>query len=185
MSLRISLDLTDRDLEFFRDALKKSRQAMRHAEEEEIIEAVTAVIKEIKSSGPLPDFINSRIPDLEAMTELFHDEEWQLPKADREQLLATFIYFGDPEDLIPDDIPGIGYLDDVIMIELLLREMQHVRDAYQDFCKFRNDYDRLHSDDPDRKLRAGKIARKRAQLHARMTRRKSSDKTLQKRAAVW
>ena len=106
MSLRISLDLTDRDLRFFRDALKKSRRAMRHADEDEILEAISTVISDIKKSGPLPDFINRRIPDLEAMTKLFHDAEWQLPKAYREQMLATFIYFGDPEDLIPDDIPA-------------------------------------------------------------------------------
>ena len=185
MPLRISLDLTDRDLEFFREALKKSRMAMRHAEDDEIIEAVTAVLAEIKNSGPLPDFINRRIPDLESMTKLFHDKEWQLPKADREQLLATFIYFGDPEDLIPDNIPGIGYLDDVIMIELLLREMHHVRVAYEDFCSFRSDYDNRHAGNRDEQLRAKKIALKRRQLHARMQRRKSADKTLQKQAAVW
>ena len=74
MTLRISLDLTDRDLEFFRDALKKSRMAMRHADEDEIIDAITTVLAQIKSSGPLPDFINRRIPDLEAMTSLLHDE---------------------------------------------------------------------------------------------------------------
>jgi len=185
MPLRISLDLTDRDLEFFREALKKSRMAMRHAEEGEIIDAITTVLAQIKSSGPLPDFIERRIPDLEAMTKLFHDEEWQLPKDDREQLLATFIYFGDPEDLIPDDIPGIGYLDDVIMIELLLREMHHVRDAYEDFCSYRRDYDKSHPGEQDQQLRDKEISIKRRQLHARMQRRKAADKTLQKQAALW
>lgn len=180
MTLRISLDLTDRDLMFFRDALKKSRRAMQHADEEEILDAISMVIADIKQSGPLPDFINRRLPDLEAMTKMLHDEEWQLPHADREQLLATFIYFGDPEDLIPDDIPGIGYLDDVIMIELLLREMCHVRDAYEDFCSFRRDYDTRDSRNRDKN-----IASRRKQLHARMKRRKAADKKLQKQAAVW
>ena len=81
MSLRISLDRTARDLMFFRDALKTSRRAMRHADEEEILDAIKTVIADIKKSGPLPDFINRRIPDLEAMTELFQDFEWQLPQA--------------------------------------------------------------------------------------------------------
>ena len=180
MTLRISLDLTDRDLMFFRDALKKSRRAMQHADEDEIFDAISMVIADIKKAGPLPDFINRRLPDLEAMTVMFHDEEWQLPQADREQLLANFIYFGDPEDLIPDDIPGIGYLDDVIMIELLLREMCHVRDAYEYFCSFRRDYDDSDSSGRDRN-----IASRRKQLHARMKRRKTADKKLQKQAAVW
>ena len=45
-------------------------------------------------------------------------------------------YFGDPEDILPDHIPVIGYLDDVIMIELVVRELAHVRDAYDDFCDY-------------------------------------------------
>ncbi|NOX70955.1 MAG: DUF1232 domain-containing protein [Gammaproteobacteria bacterium] len=180
MPLRISLDLTDRDLMFFRNALQRSRRAMQHADEEEIFDAISMVIADIKQTGPLPDFINRRLPDIEALTIMFHDEEWQLPRADREQLLATFIYFGDPEDLIPDNIPGIGYLDDVIMIELLLREMCHVRDAYEDFCSFRRDYD-----GNDRDNRQVHIASRRKQLHARMRRRKAADKKLQKQASVW
>lgn len=180
MPLRISLDLTDRDLMFFRSALKKSRRAMRHADEEEILEAIGMVIADIKKAGPLPDFINRRLPDLEAMTIMFHDKEWQLPAGDREQLLATFIYFGDPEDLIPDNIPGIGYLDDVIMIELLLREMRHVRDAYEDFCSFRRDYDGR-----DNRNQHTNIASRRKQLHARMKRRKAADRKLQKQTTVW
>ena len=185
MSLRISLDLTDRDLIFFRDALKKSRRAMRHADEEEILDAISSVIADIKDTGPLPDFINRRIPDLEAMIRLFHDTEWQLPRADREQMLATFIYFGDPEDLIPDDIPGIGYLDDVIMIEMLLCETRHLRDSYEDFCKFRQEYDDRNCGSEDKIARDKKLANKRKQLHARMERRKAADKKLQKQAAVW
>ena len=54
---------------------------MRHADEEEIFDAIKTVIADIKKSGSLPDFINRRIPDLEAMTELFQDFEWQLPQA--------------------------------------------------------------------------------------------------------
>ena len=48
------------------------------------------------------------------LIEMLVDEEWKLPKNDRERLLAVFMYFGDPEDILPDEIPVIGYLDDVI-----------------------------------------------------------------------
>ena len=40
MGMRFSIELSDRDLKFFRKALKKSRDAVRHAEESEIIEAI-------------------------------------------------------------------------------------------------------------------------------------------------
>jgi len=184
MAFRISLELTRRDLRYFRDALQRSRDAVKDADDEEIVDAIAAVIDDIRGGGPLPDFINRRLPDLEALTSMLRDAEWQLPDSEREQLLATFIYFGDPEDLIPDDIPGIGYLDDVIMIELLLREMRHVRDAYRDFCAFRDSYDRKNADRSKPKERLARLKKRRTELHKRMRRRHAADNKSQRRA-LW
>jgi uncharacterized membrane protein YkvA (DUF1232 family) len=182
MSLKLTFELTDRDLDFFREALKQSRAAVRDAEETEIIDAIRDVLDEIRSNEPLPDFVEQRIPTLEAMIQMLLDEEWQLPADDREHLLATFVYFADPEDILPDDIPVIGYLDDVIMIELVVRELQHVRDAYEDFCDFRDNYDKTFGTGHDAAVRRDRIDKKRQQLHQRMKRRSKSNKG---RAKLW
>ncbi len=182
MGMRFSLELTDRDLGFFRKALKKSREAVRHADESEIIEAINDVLAEIKSNEPLPDFVAKRIPSLESMIRMLQDAEWELPVDDRERLLAMFVYFADPEDILPDYIPVIGYLDDVIMIELVVRELQHVRDAYDDFCDFRDGYDKQFCTGHDPAVRRDRIDRKRQKLHQRMKRRSKSNK---KRATLW
>ena len=174
MSMRFSLELTDRDLRYFREALQRSRQAVKHADEAEILEAIEDVLDEIRSEEPLPDFVAKRIPQLESMIRMIRDEEWHLPRGDREKLLATFVYFGDPEDILPDDIPVIGYLDDVIMIELVVRELSHVRKAYDDFCEFRDNYDREFKSGHDAAVRRDRIDRKRQQLHQRMKRRTQS-----------
>jgi len=181
MGMRFSLDLTDRDLNFFRKALRKSREAVRHADESEIIEAINDILAEIKSEEPLPDFVTLRLPRLESMIRMLQDDEWELPVADRERLLAMFVYFGDPEDILPDYIPVIGYLDDVIMIELVVRELQHVRDAYDDFCDFRDSYDKKFCAGHDAAVRRDRIDKKRQQLHQRMKRRSKSSK----RSKLW
>jgi hypothetical protein len=169
MGMRITFELTDRDLRFFRDALKQSRHAVRDAEESEIIDAIGEVLNEIRQSDPLPDFVGKRIPQLESLIRMLTDDEWHLPEVDRERLLATFVYFADPEDILPDDIPVIGYLDDVIIIELVARELLHVREAYDDFCDFRDDFDRGKKVDPV--IRRDRLDRRRQQLHQRMRRR--------------
>jgi uncharacterized membrane protein YkvA (DUF1232 family) len=181
MTLRITFELTDRDLGFFRKALRQSRAAVKDAEDAEIIEAIHAVLDEIRSSEPLPDFVGTRIPELETLLRMLADEEWQLPDADRERLLATFVYFADPEDILPDDIPVIGYLDDVIIIELMARELVHVREAYDDFCAFRDDFDRTNGPDVDPVIRRDRIDRRRQQLHQRMRRRSAA----QNRTKLW
>jgi len=181
MGMKISFELTDRDLRFFRKALDQSRNAVRDAEEAEIVDAICEVLDEIRQSDPLPDFVGKRIPQLESLIRMLADEEWQLPEADRERLLATFVYFADPEDILPDDIPVIGYLDDVIMIELVARELHHVRVAYDDFCEFRDDFERGQGTDIDPVIRRDRIDRRRQQLHQRMRRRSAG----QTKSGLW
>ena len=181
MSMKIAFELSDRDLNFFRNALKQSREAVRDAEESEIIEAITDVLDEIRKNEPLPDFVGKRIPQLESLINMLTDDEWQLPAGDRERLLATFVYFADPEDILPDDIPVIGYLDDVIIIELVVRELKHVRVAYEDFCQFREDFEKKNRKDLDPVIRRDRIDRRRQQLHQRMQRRSAQ----QKNSKLW
>lgn len=183
--MKFSIELSNRDLRFFRDALKKSRNAVRHAEESEIIEAVSDVLADINKEAPLPDFIARRIPQLESMIQMLQDDEWRLPNDARERLLAAFIYFADPEDIVSDHIPVIGYIDDIIMIELVIRELQHAREAYDDFCDFRDKYDSATVDKQDALIRRDRIDRKRQQLHMRMKRRLMKDRRAKKASALW
>lgn len=183
--MKFSIELSNRDLRFFREALKKSRNAVRHAEESEIIEAIGDVLAEIKNEEPLPDFVSKRIPQLESMIRMLQDDEWRLPNDARERLLATFIYFADPEDIVPDHIPVIGYIDDIIMIELVVRELHHAREAYDDFCDFRENYDKKPNSQQDGVIRRDRIDRKRQQLHQRMKRRLMKDRRAKKATALW
>lgn len=183
--MRFTLELSERDLGFFRDALRRSRDAVRHADENEIIEAIDDVLGEIKKEEPLPDFVARRVPQLESMIRMLKDDEWQLPIDQRERLLATFVYFGDPEDIVPDHIPVIGYLDDVIIIELVVRELHHVREAYDDFCAFRDNYDERFKTGHDAAVRRDRIDRKRQQLHLRMKRRLNRDRKSKRSSVLW
>ena len=74
MSMRISFELTDRDLGFFRKALEQSRAAVKDAEEAEIIDAIGDVLEEIRQSEPLPDFVGRRIPELESLIAMLGNE---------------------------------------------------------------------------------------------------------------
>lgn len=176
MGMKLAFELTDRDLRYFREALEKSRAAVRDADESEIIDAIRDVIDDIRENEPLPDFVAIRLPQLDLMIQMLLDDEWRLPVEDREHLLATFVYFGDPEDLLPDDIPVIGYLDDVIILELAAREMLHVREAYDDYCRFREEFDREQGKSIDPAVRRDRLDRRRQQLHQRMKRRTQKDR---------
>jgi uncharacterized membrane protein YkvA (DUF1232 family) len=177
MGLKLSFELSDRDLGYFRESLRQSREAVRDAEEKEIIDAVQHVLEEIRRNEPLPDFVAERIPQLELLIQMLADDEWQLPNTERERLLAMFVYFSDPEDILPDHIPVIGYLDDVIIIELVSRELQHVREAYDDFRAYRREFDDEHGKNVDGAIRRDRLDRMRQQLHQRMQQRSKKSRT--------
>ena len=76
----------------------------------------------------MPDFIRGRLEKITTMIDMVEDAEWKLPDEETARVLNALAYFSEPEDLIPDHVPGLGFLDDAIMVELVCRELRHGQD---------------------------------------------------------
>ena len=105
---------------------------------EDILAAAEEVLGDI-DGAEAPGFVRERIDKLKRLIDMLSDVEWRLQHNDAKRVLNALAYFAEPEDLIPDHIPGIGFLDDAIMIELVVRELRHEIEAYEDFCRYRQD----------------------------------------------
>lgn len=147
MSLSITIDLTDSDLAHFTDVIKRAQDKAQKLSAEAIIAAATKVLESGRNVA-LPAFIASRLVKLEHIIALAKDSGFGLEAEDRERVLACLAYFAEPEDVIPDSVPVLGFLDDAIMVELLQRELRHELDAYEDFVDYRNDEARRLGVDP-------------------------------------
>ena len=134
--MRISFELNDDDLKHFRLIMDESRKAARRMAPEDIVAAAEELLAEAPAAGA-PNFILDRLERLRLMIQMLSDVEWRLPHKDASRVLSALAYFAEPEDLIPDSIPGLGFLDDAIMIELVVRELKHEVEAYQDFREYR------------------------------------------------
>jgi uncharacterized membrane protein YkvA (DUF1232 family) len=71
------------------------------------------------------------------MIAMIEDKDWNVAGADRDRVVTGLTYFAEPLDLIPDSVPGIGFLDDAVMVELIVRELREEIAAYRDFAAFR------------------------------------------------
>jgi uncharacterized membrane protein YkvA (DUF1232 family) len=174
MPYKMTIELSDRDLRHFRRELKKSRESVQIADDEEILGAAVDLVAAMHRTD-LPDFVAERLEKLDTMLAMMSDPEWALEEDERSPVLAGLAYLCDPEDLIPDDIPGIGMLDDAVMIELVFVELRHELEAYQDYRAFRAELHKkpaLLRRDPQKAEE--KLAARRKQLMDRMRRRKKA-----------
>ena len=171
MSIRISFDLSDKDLDHFRMIMRQAAKNATNLSEEEIISAAEGLLEDV-DEAKVPDFITERLLKLRIMTGMLTDSEWQLPAEETRRVLSALAYFSEPEDLIPDHIPGLGFLDDAIMVELVVRELKHEIEAYEDFCAYRSREEEKRGAEDDEVTREEWLAGRRAELHSRMRRRR-------------
>ena len=170
MSLRISFELDDDDLEHFRLIMREARNTVARKTPEDIVAAAEALMQEV-GADTAPGFIVERLQKLNMMMQMISDLDWRLPHEETKRVLNALAYFAEPDDLIPDHIPGLGFLDDAIMVELAVRELRHELDAYRDFCEFR-ERDLADSIGKSPKQRQTRLDARREELHARMRRRR-------------
>ncbi len=169
MPMRISFDLSDRDLAHLRKRMTSIRRSKAAPTEQQVAKEARRLL-ESADVPSTPAFMRERIRRLGTLVEMLEDEEFGLTGADRQRIVQALTYFAEPQDVIPDAVPGLGFLDDAIFAELVVREMRHEFEAYEDFRLFRK-----------RELKKKSVVKReeymkarRRQLHQRMRRRRRS-----------
>ncbi len=174
MALKITFELSDTDLEHFAEIFKRARERAKAADVQSILQAAKALLQQI-GDRQVADFIGERINKLRVLIGMVEDETWAIPDEERERVVTALAYFGEPEDIIPDSIPGVGYLDDAIMVELAQRELKHEIDAYEDFVKYRDAEAARRGVSVEDFGRSEFMQTKRQALHSRMRRRRRGE----------
>ncbi|HBD19325.1 MAG TPA: hypothetical protein DC063_04015 [Arenimonas sp.] len=172
MPLSLSFELSDRDLAHFTQAMESARAAAGNKSAEEIMSAASVLLKGADQIE-LPDFIAERLDRLDAMIAMLRDDGWHLPEEDRQRVLSALVYFADPKDVIPDNVPVLGYFDDAIAIEMCVKDLKHELDAYDEFCEFRQGEAERRGLDPAKVGRADWLEARRDELIDRMHRRRN------------
>jgi uncharacterized membrane protein YkvA (DUF1232 family) len=170
--LKVTFELSDADLRHFRNVAKTARESARHQPEKKTIANARKLLRDVKAAT-VPGFIRDRLLLLEKFIRMLEDADWALTGANRERIVSALAYFNEPVDLIPDSVPGIGFLDDAIMVQLVVDDLNPDIEAYDDFCAFRRKMERAGAKTARAPHQQASLESRRAQLHARMRRRRA------------
>ncbi|MCJ7556672.1 MAG: YkvA family protein [Gammaproteobacteria bacterium] len=171
MGLRISFELDSEDLQHLALLMEQSLAKADSASPEAILQGAHDMLAASATKG-MPEFMRKRQQQLKSLVDMVEDEAWNLPHRNRLRVISALAYFVLADDLIPDHIPGLGFLDDAIMIELVVRELKPELEAYLDFCEFRRQ--KTRGQDEADVSRTSWLDEKRKALMGRMHRRRKA-----------
>jgi len=168
MAFEVTFELKESDMEHFRSVMREAQSGAKKLSEAVILANAKSLSQDVKTD--VPEFVSLRLKKLDSLVKMIEDAEWEIPSEERADVLSALAYFSDPQDLVPDHIPVLGFLDDAIMIELVAAELKDDIEAFEDFCAYRER-------EAERKgteiTREDWLGAKRRELHSRMRNRRT------------
>ena len=85
------------------------------------------------------DVLDRRLQRIEQLRAMLADADWNTGDAARLRLAKLLEYVDREDDLIADQEPMVGQLDDVLLLELAWPTFASEAEDYNDFCHYRED----------------------------------------------
>ncbi len=82
--------------------------------------------------------LSERLGRAEQLRRMLNDSDWDVGVDTRDRARMLISYLQEVNDLIPDNLPLVGHLDDALLVELSWSAFADETQDYGDYCRYRN-----------------------------------------------
>ncbi len=179
-SFKVTFTLDEADANYFRALYRKAKKGAQNQDPAHIIREARGIVGQVRASKKTPRFVLDAIEVLADLTDLIQDDEYAAPKRVRDEVLAAIAYFSNPEDLIPDHVPGLGFLDDAIMVKFIEEEFKHELWGFRRFRKLRDASEQRPWATPGSKRLKERLDADRKRIRGEIQKREAKESTKRK-----
>ncbi|MFP4476872.1 MAG: YkvA family protein [Desulfatibacillaceae bacterium] len=129
------MDEKDRDIDVTidRDFVARGARGISEEDVRRAYERAGDIRRKFESGGPLSRFLDDAKLALSVVRDYWRGEYRRIPWWALSALVFALLYVVNPFDLIPDAIPGIGLLDDALVMGIALRMVQEELARYREW----------------------------------------------------
>jgi uncharacterized membrane protein YkvA (DUF1232 family) len=119
--------------DFMKERLMSDAKEIDERDLKQIEREVPKKVDNIKALTEGVEWLKSMLNRVTILYEMVRDAEYKLDRRSKALIAAGLIYFLLPVDMTPDFIPGIGYLDDAVVLSTLWKIVQEQVTQYMIF----------------------------------------------------
>jgi uncharacterized membrane protein YkvA (DUF1232 family) len=174
--IKISFTLEEEDTAYFQRIYRAAKSNASVEDWAKISRGVRRLIKQVRETRNCPRFVTEAVGALEDLMQMVDDADYKAPKPVVSRAVAALAYFANPKDVIPDDVPLVGFLDDAIMIKVVEEELKHELWAYRKFKTYREGFEQREWTQVAKARRTDRLESKRKELRGKTQAREAKDK---------
>jgi len=177
---KVTFQLDESDADYFRSLYRKAKKGASDTDPEQIIQGARDVVTRVRASKKTPLFVIDAISVLADLVDVVQDEAYAAPQKVKSEVLAALAYFTNPEDLIPDHVPGLGFLDDALMVKFIEEEFKHELWGFRRFRDRRDGAEQRPWAKPGSERLQARLEADRQRIRAEIEERKAKEATKRK-----
>ena len=115
------------------DALNKDAKKVTEDDLQKVLDKQKEIEDKFKGNGPLGRFVSDLKLLLSIIKDYISGDYREIPWGSIAAIVAALLYVLSPIDLIPDLIPGVGYVDDAMVVVACLTMVETDLHDYRDW----------------------------------------------------